>query len=119
MSCVIPYLIISAVPERISRAETVCKYSASITIIFGFAKTPIWFFKTPKSTPVFPPTEASTMLNKVVGMFTKSIPLLNVEATKPPKSVITPPPKVISKLFLSAPNSVITFQTPIQVSMFL
>ena len=52
-------------------------------------------------------------------MFTKSIPRLKQEATKPPKSVITPPPKVITKLFLSPPNSVIAFQTPIQVSMFL
>ena len=52
-------------------------------------------------------------------MFTKSIPLLKQEATKPPKSVITPPPKVISKLFLSPPKSVIAFQTLIQVFRFL
>jgi hypothetical protein len=38
---------------------------------------------------VFHSTEASTMANKVVGMLTKSIPRLKVDATKPPKSVTT------------------------------
>ena len=82
----------------------------SINTILGVLITPIWFFKLPKSTPVFPPTEASTIDNNVVGMLMKSIPRLNVDATKPPKSVTTPPPKLITKLFRSAPNSVKTFQ---------
>ena len=47
------------------------------------------------------------------------MPLLKVEATKPPKSVITPPPTFISKLFLSASNSESEFHTPEQVSMVL
>jgi hypothetical protein len=64
----------------------------------------------PKSIPVLPPMEASTIDNKVVGILIKSIPRLKVDATNPPKSVTTPPPKLIIKLFLSAPNSVKTFQ---------
>ncbi|MNE67378.1 hypothetical protein D3C80_1629800 [compost metagenome] len=49
----------------------------------------------------------------------KSIPLLNVEATNPPKSVTTPPPTFMTKLFLSPFNSVMIFQSSTQVSMFL
>ena len=41
--------------------------------------------------PVFPPTEASTIESKVVGILTKSIPLLKVFAENPPMSVMTPP----------------------------
>jgi hypothetical protein len=42
--------------------------------------------------------EASTIESNVVGIL-KSIPRLNVEATKPPKSVTTPPPRFIIRLF--------------------
>ena len=57
--------------------------------------------------------------SNIVKDYVKSTPLLKVEATNPPKSVTTPPPRLITKLFLSAPNSVNTFQISIQVSMFL
>jgi hypothetical protein len=80
---------------------------------------PIWFFKLPKSTPFFPPIEASTIESKVVGIFMKSIPLLNVQATNPPKSEITPPPKLIRILFLSPPKSDKAPQTSVQVAIFL
>lgn len=49
--------------------------------------------------------EASTIDNRVVGILMNLIPLLYVEATKPPISVITPPPILIIKAFLSVPNS--------------
>ena len=47
------------------------------------------------------------------------IPRLKVDATKPPKSVTTPPPTFIIKDFLSPSSSDKAFQTPAQVSMFL
>ena len=47
------------------------------------------------------------------------MPRLNVEATNPPKSVTTPPPKLIRMLLRSAPSSESTLQTPEQVSIFL
>ena len=52
-------------------------------------------------------------------MFIKETPLLNVEATNPPISVTTPPPRFIIKLFLSAPSSESLFQRIEQVFMFL
>src|SRR5690606_16693301 len=75
--------------------------------------------KGPRSTPVFPPTEASTIDKRVVGTLIKSIPLLKQEATKPPRSVTTPPPRFIIALFLSASNSDKTSQTCVQVPIFL
>src|SRR5690554_3326420 len=57
----------------------------------------------PRSTPFFPPTEASTMAKREVGILINGRPRLKVEATKPPKSVTTPPPKLMIKLFRSAP----------------
>ncbi len=80
--------------------------------------TPIWFFRLPKSTPFFPPIEASTMAKSVVGILIKSIPLLKVEATNPPISVITPPPILTKTVFLSAPSSVRIFQISTQELMF-
>jgi len=59
------------------------------------------------------------MESRVVGTFMYFIPLLKVHATKPPKSVITPPPKLIMRLFLSAPSSESAFHTPEQDSMVL
>jgi hypothetical protein len=52
-------------------------------------------------------------------MFIKSIPRLKVEATKPPKSVTTPPPILMITLFLSAPYSDKVSQSPKHMSRFL
>ncbi len=52
-------------------------------------------------------------------MFKKSIPLLKVDATNPPKSVITPPPKLIKSPFLFTWLSLRVFQISMQVSMVL
>ena len=69
--------------------------------------------------PVFPPTAASTMPSKVVGMEIKSIPLNQVAATKPAKSVVAPPPMATTRserVNLLLPN--LFQQFPI-TSMFL
>lgn len=63
-------------------------------------KLPIKFFPLSKSTPTFPPTLLSTCANKVVGHCINGTPLKYVEATKPPRSPITPPPKVKIKSLL-------------------
>ena len=65
--------------------------------------TPIWFFILFKSIPVLPPIDASTIERRVVGILINCIPLRNVEATKPPRSVTTPPPKLIIRELLSTP----------------
>ena len=57
---------------------------------------PISFFKLLKFIPHFPPVAASTAPSRVVDMFTKSMPRLNVEAAKAPISVTIPPPRFIS-----------------------
>ena len=59
------------------------------------------------------------MDRSVVGILIKSKPLLNVLAIKPPMSVITPPPRLIIRVILSASISVKLFQTSLQVSRFL
>ena len=44
------------------------------------------------STPVFPPTEASTIASREVGTWRKGMPRRNVAATNPARSPTTPPP---------------------------
>ena len=44
--------------------------------------------------PVLPPTAASTIPSTVVGTCTTRTPRSQVAATKPPRSVVAPPPKV-------------------------
>ncbi len=44
--------------------------------------------------PVFPPTAASTIASSVVGRCTTLTPRSQVAATKPPMSVVEPPPTV-------------------------
>ena len=59
------------------------------------------------------------MDRSVVGILIKSKPLLNVLAIKPPISVITPPPRLIIRVILSASISVKLYQTSLHVSRFL
>ena len=82
-------------------------------------KTPISFFSPLKLMPVFPPTDASTIANKVVGILMNAMPRLNVEAANPPKSVTMPPPKLISNDFRLAPCSSKAFHTCCRESKFL
>ncbi|CPU66972.1 Uncharacterised protein [Mycobacteroides abscessus] len=44
--------------------------------------------------PVLPPTAASTIARSVVGTCTTRMPRSQVAATKPPRSVVAPPPTV-------------------------
>ena len=69
--------------------------------------------------PVLPPIEASTIPSNDVGIFTKSIPLIYVDAIKPPKSVIIPPPRFIINEFLLKPFSVKNCQIILDDSRFL
>ena len=64
-------------------------------------------------------TKMTSALLEEIRAYSNGNVVKKVEATKPPKSVTTPPPTLITKDFLSAPNSVNTFQISIHVSMFL
>ena len=55
------------------------------------------FFPRAEFMPVFPPMDASTCANKVVGILTNLIPLLVMLDTKAVKSPTTPPPKAITQ----------------------
>ncbi len=60
----------------------------------GSWKAPTRFLPLRVFTPVLPPTAASTMPSRVVGTCTTLTPRSQVAATKPPTSVVAPPPKV-------------------------
>ena len=80
---------------------------------------PISFLRELKFMPFFPPTEASTAPSRVVGTFTKRMPRLNVAAAKPPMSVITPPPTLISSDCRVAPPSLSSSHIRLSVSRLL
>lgn len=50
---------------------------------------------------VLPPIEESTIASKDVGTCTNRMPLLNVAATKPIMSPMTPPPRAMMTDFVS------------------
>ena len=81
--------------------------------------TPISFFRPLKLIPVLPPTLASTIANRVVGMLMKSMPRLNVDAAKPRRSVIIPPPRFIKHEWRVPPPSPSFFQTWAMLSKVL
>ncbi len=99
-----PCFNISAKPERSWRRGKVFKKATSMITFSGTEKVPISFFNPLKLIPVFPPTEASTCANKVVGILIHFIPRLKQEAANPPRSVTSPPPRLISSAFLRAPS---------------
>ena len=72
-----------------------------------------------KSTAVFPPTDESTIDNKVVGIATRFIPRIYVEATNAPISPTTPPPNVITMSFLVKLFSAKKLTIAIKLSAFL
>ena len=63
-----PCFNISAYPEKKLCASSVRKNSVSINTLFAGANEPISFFSPLKLIPVLPPTEASTIASKVVGI---------------------------------------------------
>ena len=70
---------------------------------WGSLNTPISFFSPPKLKPVLPPTEASTIERRVVGILMKLMPRLKVLAAKPPRSVTIPPPRLMRSEWRVAP----------------
>ena len=88
-------LSISAYPLSISWAGSVAKNIVLMIVATGCPNAPTSFFNPLKFMPVLPPTAASTAPSRVVGTFMYGTPRLNVEATKPPRSVTTPPPTFI------------------------
>ena len=58
----------SAKPDFNSLSASVSKNSEEINTAFGLLKSPIWFLNPLKSIPNLPPTDASTIASKVVGM---------------------------------------------------
>ena len=83
----------------------------SIITALELLNTPISFFNPLKFIPVLPPTEASTIANRVVGMLINLTPRLNVEAANPPRSVTIPPPKLIMREYRVAFCSLKHFHT--------
>ena len=98
-----PCLIISAYPERKFSLSNVFRNWALIITLSAGLMTPISFFSPLKLMPVFPPTAASTLPRRVVGMLMYSMPRLKVDAANPPRSVTIPPPRLIKNDFREAP----------------
>ena len=85
-------LLNSIQPLSNSRLGNVFSQDVSIATFDGFVNVPIAFFMPLKLMPFFPPMAASTIPSRVVGMRMKFRPLLYVDATKAPRSVVVPPP---------------------------
>ena len=64
----------------------------SATTATGWWKAPTRFLPAGRSTPVLPPTAASTMPSTVVGRLTSGTPRSQVAAANPATSVVAPPP---------------------------
>ena len=62
-----PYLITSAIPAANSRGGRVARKPVETNTPLGWWKAPARFFPARRLTPVFPPTELSTMARSVVG----------------------------------------------------
>ena len=114
-----PCFNISAYPEKKLCASSVRKNSVSINTLFAGANEPISFFSPLKLIPVLPPTEASTIASKVVGILMYAIPRLKVAAAKPPKSVTIPPPRLMSNEWRVAPWVLSDIHTEASVSSVL
>ena len=64
----------------------------SCTTKRGCLNAPTRFLPIGRLTAVFPPIEASTIAASDVGTWTTGTPRSQVAATKPTRSVVTPPP---------------------------
>ena len=63
-----PHFTISASPAIRSRTGRVSRKLTSATTARGWWNAPTRFLPAPRSTPVLPPTEASTIASRVVGI---------------------------------------------------
>ena len=117
-----PCLSISAYPEQRFSSSMVFRNTVSRMTQSALLNTPISFFSPPKFTPVFPPTEASTIERRVVGILINLMPRLNVEAANPPRSVTIPPPRFIisewrvAPMRCSSPHTWLIDSSPLLVS---
>ena len=69
-----PHLTTSASPAIRSRAGRVSRKPMSATTARGWWNAPTRFFPAPRSTPVLPPTDASTIASNVVGTSANDTP---------------------------------------------
>ncbi len=105
-----PYLITSARPLRNCSSGSVSRKARSMKTSFGWWNVPRMFLPASVSTPVFPPMLLSTWARRVVGIWMTGIPRMKIEAVKPVRSPMTPPPRAISAVDRSAPRA-ISFST--------
>ena len=89
-----PHLTTSPRPETSSARGSVRSVARSHNTPAGSWKEPTRFLPLRVFTPVLPPTAASTIASRVVGTCTTRTPRSHVAATKPPRSVVAPPPNV-------------------------
>ena len=89
-----PHLTTSPRPATSSSRGSDSSSDRSHSTPAGSWKAPTRFLPAPVLMPVLPPTAASTMASRVVGTCTTRTPRSQVAATKPPRSVVAPPPTV-------------------------
>ena len=89
-----PHLTTSAMPLTSSARGSVRSMARSHSTPPGSWKAPTRFLPSAVFIPVLPPTAASTIASSVVGTWTTRTPRSQVAATKPPMSVVAPPPTV-------------------------
>ena len=92
----IPAFNTSASPERNSPTGSVPSRVGSISTSSGCLNAPTRFLPAGRSTATLPPTLASTMASRLVGICTNGTPRSHVAATNPAMSPITPPPSAIT-----------------------
>ena len=83
-------LTVSPSPHLSSLSVNVSKVSIATFTSLGCQNAPNKFFPLEVLTPVLPPTDASDMASKVVGMLQKDKPRKVVAAANPTMSVVTP-----------------------------
>mmetsp|Transcript_2777 Transcript_2777/g.6690 ORF Transcript_2777/g.6690 Transcript_2777/m.6690 type:complete len:244 (+) Transcript_2777:2189-2920(+) len=87
-----PYLTTSLTPDAVSRGGRDASAAGSVMTHAGWWNAPIMFLPRGWFTPVFPPTELSTIAITVVGAWMKPTPRWKDAAAYPVMSPITPPP---------------------------
>ncbi len=97
-------LMISAMPSCTRLRGKLFSKSGSIITPTGWVNVPTRFLALLVFTAVFPPILESTCANNVVGICKKSMPRIYVEATKPARSPITPPPRAMIPSLLVIPD---------------
>lgn len=100
-----PYFTTSARPARSSRGGRVASTRVSAITARGGWNAPTRFLPAGMSTAVLPPTDESTIANRVVGSCTQSTPRIQQAAAKPARSPTTPPPRANTQASRVAPSA--------------